>query len=210
MAQVTVAGAVGVIAVLALLAGCSSQPDPPAAPSTPVETVAPEPSTEPDTTPEPTPFPTEDLPERLSDLVSEPVLLPEAREFTTDGAIAFAQYVIDATNWAYATGDAAPLLDHCSEDSGYCQSVMAHAPEFEGAGRTRFGGRDSALANEVELYPDDRVVYVMATFSRAPYIDLDRGGLLLHQREGEDREVIFAAEHVDGVWILIGVGADDT
>ena len=108
------------IAVLLACAGCSTQADPSASTTGAVETPAPsaDPSTEPDDDPA-TPAPTlpTDLPEPLADLVTEPVYPEAAREFTHDGAAAFIQYVIDATDWAYATGDPSYLLDVCDEEA---------------------------------------------------------------------------------------------
>ncbi len=200
------AGAIGAIAALALLAGCGVQSQAPEPTSLPTQSVAPEPSTEPAGTPEPTPFPTDQLPERLSDLVTEPVLPVEAREFTTDGAAAFAQYVIDATNWAYATGDAAPLLDHCSEDSAYCQSVMAHAPEFEGAERTRFGGLMTLTVDSVELYADDAVAFVIGTASVGEATDLDTEGFKSGEVDQRDLDVTLQMQFTAGIWTLLLAG----
>ena len=206
MARRQAVGVIGVIAGLALLAACSGQPETPAPTSLPTQSVAPEPSTPPSGTPEPTRFPTDQLPERLSDLVTEPVLPDEASEFTTDGAAAFAHYIIDATNWAYATGDAAPLLDHCSEDSGFCESVAEHAPVFGSGGLVRFGGLMTLSVDSVELYTDDDVAFAIGTISVGEATDLDAEGFKSGEVGQRDLDVTLQIQFVAGMWILLLAG----
>ena len=76
----------------------------------------------------PSPYATDQLPERLFVLVSEPVFPDAAREFTTDGAAAFSQYVVDAVNWAYATGDSDPLAAVCDRIGLLPIRARARAP----------------------------------------------------------------------------------
>ena len=192
------AGAIG-----ALLAGCAAQSDPPVPTSSPTQSVTHEPSTEPAGTPGPTPFPTDQLPERLSDLVTEPVLPVEAREFTTDGAAAFTQYVTAAANWAYATGDATFLTGVCSTESAFCSGVAEDADLLLGEGRTRFGGLTEVEIRAVDLYPDQSDALVFGTAILSGYVDLDSNGGLLSQRERASADVIYHVAFVDGQWTLV-------
>ncbi|MFZ2428994.1 MAG: DUF6318 family protein, partial [Propioniciclava sp.] len=199
-------GVIGTIAVLALLSGCAGQSDPPVPTRLPTQSVAPEPSTEPAGTPGPTPFPTEDLPERLSDLVTKPVIPDEAHEFTADGAAAFAQYVIDATNWAYATGDAAPLLDHCSEDSGYCDSVATNASLMRDGSLSRHGGLITIVIQEVVLYSDHEDALLEADLALAEYLDIDALGYLVAEGPGGESAVILHMTFMGDAWRLDAAG----
>ena len=199
------AGAIGAIAALALLAGCGVQSQAPEPTSLPTQSVAPEPSTEPAGTPEPTPFPTDQLPERLSDLVTEPVLPVEAREFTTDGAAAFARYIMDASTWAFAGGDASLLLSACDDTTSFCELATDAAPFIDGE-RVRFGGLNTIEVTDVELYADDQVAFVFAGYSREPSVDVDRDGYLLNEDSGAEYDVIFHLEYRDGAWMLQAAG----
>ncbi len=207
MARRRAVGVIGVIAGLALLAACSGQPETPAPTSLPTQTVTPEPSTPPSGTPEPTRFPTDQLPERLSDLVTEPVLPDEASEFTTDGAAAFAHYIIDASTLIHANGDVHPLLAVCSDGSGFCEALAEQAPSFADGSRVRFGGLSSIEVTNVELYADEQVAFVVADYSRDPYIDLDRHGALLEDVEGNEYPVIFHLTFQGDQWILETAGS---
>ncbi len=207
MARRRAVGVIGVIAGLALLAACSGQPETPAPTSLPTQTVTPEPSTPPGGTPEPTPFPTDQLPERLSDLVTEPVLPDEASEFTTDGAAAFALYIIDAANWAYATGDAAPLLDHCSEDSGFCESVRANAGQLDEEGIVRYGGFATVEVASVDLFSPEMDALLAGTVTVTPLIDLDEAGIVVFEYDAETHQVNFHVTHSDGRWRLEAVAS---
>ena len=200
-----VAGAIGAIAALALLAGCAGQSDPPVPTSLPTQSVAPEPSTEPAGTPGPTPFPTEDLPERLSDLVTKPVLPEAAGEFTTDGAAAFARYIIDATNWALASGDPSLLLLSCSPDAKYCQNVEEDVTAERDGAVVRHGGASTVEATEVDLYQEDQRAFVTGTVHRDPYVDIDTLGVSIQQVDGSEFEVVFKLIFEDR-WVLEGAG----
>ena len=205
MARRRAVGVIGVIAGLALLAACSGQPETPAPTSLPTQTVTPEPSTPPGGTPEPTPFPTDQLPERLSDLVTEPVLPDEASEFTTDGAAAFAHYIIDATNWAIASGDPGRLLESCSDEAKYCQNVDADVTAERDGVVVRHGGFTHLEATQVDLYQDDHRAFVTGTVHREPYVDIDEFGAASTQVGGSEFEVVFQLVFDDN-WILEGAG----
>ena len=201
-------GAIGAITGLALLAACSGQPETPVPTSLPTQSVAPEPSTPPSGTPVLTPFPTDQLPERLSDLVTEPVLPDEASEFTTDGAAAFAQYVTDAANWAYATGDATFLSDVCSPESAFCRGVAEEANLILDEGRTRFGGLTTVEILAVELFSDESDALVSGSVILGSSIDLDANGALLTQGEGASANVTYHVTFIGGAWILNAAGAE--
>ncbi|SNU02447.1 hypothetical protein SAMN06298212_13627 [Ruaniaceae bacterium KH17] len=195
------------IAVLLACAGCSTQADPPASTTGAVETPAPsaDPSTEPDDDPA-TPVPTlpTDLPEPLADLVTEPVYPEAAREFTHDGAAAFIQYVIDAGNWAFATGDASPLMEHCDKESRYCANVADSASEFDPA-VVRFGGLAEADVTEIEIFAEASKGFASGTISRASYVDIDASGTILREVESNEFDAVFELAF-DQQWFLVGAG----
>lgn len=194
-----------IAACVLVLVGCGVEPElEPPVPAPTVTTPTPAPAV-----PEsdgPSPYATDQLPERLFVLVSEPVFPDAAREFTTDGAAAFSQYVVDAVNWAYATGDSDPLAAVCDEDSAFCQSAHEHAPQFVGDERVRFGGLHSVEITSVEIYADDGVAFAFSVYSRDGFVDLDREGLLVEEAEADETEVTFHLEFRDGAWFLLGAG----
>ena len=208
MARRRAVGAIGAITGLALFAACSGQPETPAPTSLPTQAVTPEPSTPPGGTPEPTPFPTDQLPERLSDLVTEPVLPDEASEFTTDGAAAFAHYIIDATNWAYATGDVAPLLDHCSEDSGYCTAVSAEVGALNDAGLARYGGLGELAISSADLFSAEVDALIYGAVSLSAFVDLAADGSLSESGDSTETDVIFHLGYIDAHWRLEALGRE--
>ncbi|SNU02704.1 hypothetical protein SAMN06298212_1513 [Ruaniaceae bacterium KH17] len=201
------------IAVLLACAGCSTQGDPPEpttgaveSPASSADPIA-ESSTEPDDDPA-TPAPTlpADLPEPLADLVTEPVYPEAAREFTHDGAAAFIQYVMDASNWADATGDASFLIDFCSEESEYCKSVANRAIMVASGEVTRFGGVVTADITSIELYSEESDALIGLSARLDPYVDVDAKQLILAESEGGAVDAVFHAEFRDNQWRLLAAG----
>ena len=146
------------------------------------------------------------LPERLSDLVSEPVFPDAAREFTTDGAAAFSQYVVDAVNWAYATGDSSFLLNHCAEDSGFCAGVRDDATMMVTDGRVRHGGMLSYAIDTVELYPNEDDAFVVGVTTVTATVDLDSDGRALTETDERELDVTMQMAFSDGGWTLLLAG----
>lgn len=190
-------------AAVLMLAACSSVPDDPTVPPTTpvVETPTPAP-TEESTAPE---LP-DDLPERLADLVSEPVYPDAAREFTADGAAAFVQYVMDAGTWVYVTGDAAYLMEVCSDSSGFCSTVAGHSDDFRDGTRVRFGGDQWLEVSAVDLFEVDGLAFVAGLYSRNAYVDLDDDGTVVAESDSTSYEVRFQLGYVDDAWVLEGAG----
>lgn len=152
---------------LAMAAGCSGAT--PAATSSSPTTASPAPTT---TSAAPT---TDQLPAPLRDQVSEPVLPPA--EFSEAGAEAFLQYVIDAVNWAVATGDTSYLEASCVETSGFCQNAIAGANELHEQGITRHGGAaELSGIRSLELLSEGGGAIAQLELSISASADINRQG----------------------------------
>lgn len=185
------------------LAACSGDGEDPAPPIDPTDAVTDNGPTE-----DPATVPPEDLPEPLADLVSEPVYPDAATEFTPDGAEAFVHYVMDAANWAYATGDASHLLDYCNEESGYCSSVTENAVAVANGFITRYGGLLEPTIHEIEIYPEHSDAFVSTTVNVSAYKDVDESGQITTEFDDRVLEVTFQASFDAGKWHLLLAGGE--
>jgi hypothetical protein len=155
--------AVGLV-VVTVLAGCGG--DEPGAGAT--ATVAPT------ATPTATPTPTADIP-----VVPVPVLPEEAKEYTSDGAIAFVHYAVEVINRAYVTGDTQSLLAIGTDDCPTCRRTAEDIDTVFASGNVVRGGAVTleqtdwvalgenviptvpsvvAIAEMTEVAPDGRIV----------------------------------------------------
>lgn len=191
------------LASVMALAACSGDGEDPAPPIDPTDAVTDNGPTE-----DPATVPPEDLPEPLADLVSEPVYPDAATEFTPDGAEAFVHYVIEATNWAYATGDVSHLLDYCSEESGYCTSVLESTDQMASEGRTRYGGAVSIDIEEVEIYVDEQDAFVNGIILIDSFVDLDDHGAVMDEIDPVELSGTLQIQFTDNHWTLLLAGGE--
>ena len=182
---------------LAMAAGCSGAT--PAATSSSPTTASPAPTT---TSAAPT---TDQLPAPLRDQVSEPVLPPA--EFSEAGAEAFLQYVIDAVNWAVATGDTSYLEASCVETSGFCQNAIAGANELHEQGITRHGGVTRILIVRQDLVDDTSSAVLDVEVHVDSFVDVTDNETI---RSTDGSETLGRSVLAfEGSWIVRELGAID-
>lgn len=184
---------------LAMAAGCSGAT--PAATSSSPTTASPAPTT---TSAAPT---TDQLPAPLRDLVSEPVLPPA--EFTEAGAEAFLQYVIDAVNWAYATGDTSYLTDVCAETSGFCTNVSDGATQLVDEGATRHGGVASLGELSSEVVEDTQSAIVSFEVHTDAFVDFDSTETEIGTDTSQSTSGLAVMRYHPSGWQLREVGSSD-
>lgn len=143
-------GAAWVCALVAgtLVGGCTAgEPEP--TPITPVETRS-----------------SSSAPETSEPTVAAPELPAEAMQQTPQGAAAFAQYWVALMNYAYATGDTAPLEAATDPQCSECQGLIDDFTTSLDGGNRLEGGRVSVSNVVGGEVPDNGLYVVTASFEQ--------------------------------------------
>jgi len=162
----------GVIAaalvMLACLSGCPAEVQQPSV----LGPASPSPAVETTSSPEPTP-PTEPS---TSAAVAAPVLPPEAKAQTAAGAIAFVRYHFATIDYAYATGDTAPLAAASHPECAPCAAVKGMIDATYSAGGSWQHENTNVIRIVVPEGEPLGAVNVGATYSSEASNELDATG----------------------------------
>lgn len=184
-----VEGAAAGVAVLVLLTGCAAdEPAPQPAPSTA-------------TTPSPS-----------SATSSPPVAVPQLPEAATvgdaAGAEAFVRHWVDVLNYAYQTGDTAPLDAITLPDCELCEGSAADIENVYRSGGLLEGG--VVTVDLVRSPPPDAdgTVIVSTRYAQADLINVSEDGIRETLPGFPAENAGFVLDYVDGSWFVVGVGGE--
>jgi hypothetical protein len=141
--------------------------------------------------------------------VAAPVLPPEARERTAQGAEAFTRYWFDVLAYSYATGDTAPLVESSAED---CQSCSTYVDEIESryASGGSFAGVRVDVLGAVAGDAQDWGTLVSAEIFEHGSLALSPTGDIENQSlDYGPSALLFAAEWDSERWVAFGMADEE-
>lgn len=139
----------------------------------------------------------------LIDTLVEPV----APDMTKDdaGALAFTNYAIDVLNYAYATGDSAPLHEIYDPAATHLATVAGTVDQIGDGGLTQYGGDGwMDMTQMISVgWPSEDVATVTFTLQYAAGEVRDSSGQVLHQADGGFTDVVYELEWRGEEWIIV-------
>ncbi|GEL99933.1 DUF6318 family protein [Cellulomonas terrae] len=167
---------------MALVAGCTGSG------SEPAESTAP-PVVEVTQTPTPTPTPV--VKPEPPDAMGEP---------TTDGAIAAATYFLSLYDYAFASGDAGPLMEMSAETCDLCAYVQESVVAMTSEGRSSVGHPARVLTSEsTEIRPDEWFSALLRV-EQAATQELDADGKVVAESAANVTDFLFAMSWLGDRW----------
>lgn len=95
-----------------------------------------------------------------------PEMPAEAKEMTAEGAAAFAKHYFEVADYAYATGDVAPLKALVVEECSACLAAITDIEDVYSKGG-RFQGVDATITSAAAPPPDDQGTIVSVVMSES-------------------------------------------
>lgn len=138
---------------------------------------------------------------------------PQAPEQTNDdaGALAFAIYYQDTSDWAYATGDPSVLRTLCTTDNEQCARVISTVEMIGANDAIQYGGRSTLAVADglIVANPEPDVRIVQTRLLIEPLELRSQSGELLDSRDAYDMTIAYKMRWVDDRWqIYEGVRVD--
>lgn len=179
-------GAVTVLAAV-LLGACTGGGEPVA---TPTATATPSPTAEPSPTPTPMAFPTP------AAAISEP---------TPEGAIAAGTQFVALYDYAFSTGDAAPLMAMSGEGCGLCASVRDDVQAMVDGGFASVRQPAQVVESDSTEIREDEWFRVHLRVEQGPLVTVDPDGTREQTSDGSTVDFIFEISWIGDRWRIEGV-----
>lgn len=185
--------------VVMLLVACGSDDEPP--PEPPADSSSTSSTSSSSTTESPSPS------ETAAPEPTPPPLPPLAANPDDVGAAAFVRHWFDLANYAYATGDTAPLKSASEADCQACSDIIGTIDEQHSDGGSFRRGLITVTVAEAPAPDESGVVLVSTQFSQDELDAFTPGGELEDTTPAALDELVgFVIAWVDGGWLAAGIG----
>lgn len=137
-----------------------------------------------------------------------PALPPEAATADAAGAAAFVRHWFDLVNYAYATGDTAPLRAVSEPTCEACATMIGFVDDQYLDGGTFVGGQVTVHAIEAPAPDDSGVLLALAVYSQSELIALRADGQEVVFRTVSNKSIGFVLARNGLEWMAAGIGAN--
>ena len=183
------------LVVLALVGGCTGGAD------RPDESVTAVPSLTPTMSPSPSPTPTP---------MERPVEPAAMSKPTPEGAIAAATHFLALYDYAFSSGDSAPLMAMSADGCEYCTYVRDEVEVMVDGGWTSIADPLQVIDSSSTEIREDEWFRVHLTVEQGPVVAVASDGTRHQTSDGSVRDFIFAISWIGDRWQVQAAGVEDS